>query len=61
MRVYSGYIGIDQSVYNLTIWVENPLDYHQDLKAASEILGSDGASKWTKIMSDEQEAKIIEE
>ena len=59
-RVNSGIIGIEQSVYILTTWAESPLDYHQDLQAASELLGSDGGSMWTKMMSDVREVEVIE-
>jgi hypothetical protein len=59
-RVYSGFIGIEQSTYILSTWAEGPLEYHQNLQAASEILGPDGASMWAKMMAEISEVEVVE-
>ena len=59
-RVYSGLIGIEQSVYILSTWAESPLDYHQNLQEATELLGADGGSMWVKMMGSVKEVKVVE-
>ena len=59
-RVFSGFIGIEQSVYILSTWAEGPLEYHQNLQKASEMLGADGASMWSKMMRNVYDVKVVE-
>ncbi len=59
-RVFAGFIGIERPVYILTTWNKSPLDYHQDLEKASEMLGDDGALLWSKLMQLVNEAKLVE-
>ena len=59
-RIFSGFIGIDQSIYILTTWAEDPQDYHNNLQKASELLGDEGASLWDKMINDLQEAEVVE-
>lgn len=59
-RVYQGLIGIEESVYILATWAESPLEYHKMLEETSTLLGSDGASIWSKMMQDATAIKVVE-
>ncbi len=59
-RVFSGFLGVDQPLYILTTWAENPLDFHQKLQDASGQLGEQGAALWAKMMEYVAEVKTIE-
>lgn len=59
-RVFSGFLGVEQPLYLLTTWAENPLDYHQNLQNASSGLGEEGAALWVALMEYAKEVKTIE-
>ncbi len=59
-RVFKGFIGIEQPMYILTTWAEDPLDYHMNLQKVSEMLGEEGIALWGKMMSYTHEAVAIE-
>jgi hypothetical protein len=58
--VFSGFLGVEQPMYLLTTWAENPLDYHENLQKTSGILGEEGAALWVALMEYAQEIKTIE-
>ena len=59
-RVFKGFIGIEQPVYLLNTWAEDPLDYHQNLQEVSEILGEEGMALWSKMISYADEVVAVE-
>lgn len=59
-RVFSGFLGIEQPVYILTTWAEDPLDYHEKLQESIDLLGDEGTVLWTKMLEFVGETKTIE-
>jgi hypothetical protein len=59
-RVFSGLIGIEQPVYILTTWAENPLHYQENLQNTSALLGEQGAALWSKMMQYVGSTKTVE-
>ena len=59
-RVFKGFIGIEQPVYLLNTWAEDPLDYHQNLQEVSEILGEEGIALWSKMIGYAYEVDAVE-
>ncbi len=59
-RVFSGFLGIEQPLYMLTTWAENPLDYHEKLQKVSGLLGEDGAVLWETMVGFVNEATAVE-
>lgn len=59
-RVFSGFLGIEQPLYILTTWAEDPLDYHEKLQNTAGLLGEEGAVLWEKMLENVNEATAIE-
>lgn len=59
-RVFSGFLGVEQPLYILTTWAENPLDYHEKLQNTSGLLGEEGAVLWDKMIGFVNQAAAIE-
>lgn len=59
-RVFAGFLGVEQPLYILTTWAENPLDFQTDLEKTSGLLGEDGADLWQLLMGYVQETKTVE-
>ena len=59
-RVFSGFLGIEQPLYILTTWAEDPLDYHVKLQNTAGLLGDDGAALWEKMVAIVNKATAIE-
>jgi len=59
-RVFSGFLGIEQPLYILTTWAEDPLDYHTKLLDAAALLGEEGAKLWEKMIGNVNGASAVE-
>ena len=59
-RVFSGFLGVEQPLYILTTWAENPLDFQTNIQNTSSLLGEDGAELWQLLMGYVQQTKTIE-
>lgn len=59
-RVFSGFIGVEQPLYILTTWAEDPLDYHEKLQTTSGILGEEGAELWEKMLGYVSQVTAVE-
>ncbi len=59
-RVFSGFIGIEQPLYILTIWAEDPLAYQTNLQEVSTKLGEDGAALMNKMFKYVNSTETIE-
>ena len=59
-RVFSGFLGVEQPLYMLTTWAEDPLDYHTKLQDAAALLGEEGAELWEKLIGNVNGASAVE-
>ncbi len=59
-RVFSGFLGIEQPLYILTTWAEDPLDYHEKLQNTVGLLGEEGAVLWEKMLENVNGASAVE-
>ena len=59
-KVFSGFLGVEQPLYILTTWAENPLDFQADLDKASNLVGKEGTTLWNLLMGYVQETKTVE-
>lgn len=48
-RVFKGFIGVEQPMYILTTWAEDPLDFQQNMRANMEKFNLDGGSLWSEM------------
>lgn len=59
-RVFTGFLGVEQPLYILTTWGENPLEFQKNLAKASGLVGEEGTALWELLMGYVQETKTIE-
>jgi len=59
-RVFPSFLGMEQPLYILATWAEDPLDYHTNLQKTSGLLGEEGAALWSKMMEYAEEVKVVE-
>lgn len=59
-RVFKGFIGVEQPLYILTTWAEDPLDYQQNLSENMEKFSLDGGVLWAEMTKYVKEVKTIE-
>lgn len=48
-RVFKGFIGVEQPMYLLTTWAEDPLDFQQNLRENMEKFNLEGGTLWSEM------------
>jgi hypothetical protein len=62
-RVMKGFIGVEQPMYILTTWAEDPLDYQNNIQAIMEKFNQEkagGLELWLKMMESAKEVETLE-
>lgn len=59
-RVFTGFLGVEEPLYILTTWANTPLEFQQNLKTASGLLGEEGEYLWNSLMEYVRKTNTVE-